>query len=126
MCLRWDENELPGKEKELIFENKTMSMLYNIPGAPIIIKEVSEIQPDIIDDYYTKVEVVPCVQELKHLSKDEKQTLTQTLKQFPFLFEGGVSVLNIKPIYLELINGVKLYHANPFPVPYSVENTTKK
>jgi hypothetical protein len=47
------------------------------------------------------------VQELKHLSKDEKQKFAMTLKQFPSLIGGGLGVLNIKPIHLELIDEAK-------------------
>jgi hypothetical protein len=34
-------------------------------------------------------------------------------------------MLNIKPVRLELIDGAKPYHAIPFPVPQSLEATTK-
>jgi hypothetical protein len=51
--------------------------------------------------------------------------LGKTLKKFPTLFGGGVGMLNIKPVRLELIDGAKLYHARPFPVPQSLEVTTK-
>jgi hypothetical protein len=56
---------------------------------------------------------------------DEKQILVQTLKKFPTLFGGGLGVLNIKCVKLELIDGAKSYHARPFPVPQSLESTTK-
>jgi hypothetical protein len=60
------------------------------------------------------------------LTKDEKQVLGETLKKFPTLFGGGLGMLNIKPVKLELIDGAKPYHARPFPVPQSLEVTTKK
>jgi hypothetical protein len=41
------------------------------------------------------------------------------------LFGGGLGMHNIKPVRLELIDGVKPYHAIPFPVPQSLEVTTK-
>jgi hypothetical protein len=47
---------------------------------------------------------------------DEKQILSKTLKKFPTLFGGGLGILNIKPVRLELIEGAKPYHARPFPV----------
>jgi hypothetical protein len=52
--------------------------------------------------------------------------LGKTLKKFPTLFRGGLGMLNIKPERLELIHGAKPYHARPFPVPLSLEVTTKK
>jgi hypothetical protein len=41
------------------------------------------------------------------------------------LFGDGLGMLNIKPVRLELIDGAKPYHARPFPVPQSLEATTK-
>jgi hypothetical protein len=51
--------------------------------------------------------------------------LGKTLKKFPTLFRGGLGMLNIKPVRLELIYGAKHYHARPCPVPQSLEATTK-
>jgi hypothetical protein len=34
-------------------------------------------------------------------------------------------MLNIKPAKLELMNCAKPYHARPFPLPHSLEATTK-
>jgi hypothetical protein len=56
---------------------------------------------------------------------DEKQILGNTLKKFPTLFGGGLGMLNIKPVKLELVDGAKPYHARPFPVPQSLEAITK-
>jgi hypothetical protein len=52
--------------------------------------------------------------------------LGETLKKFPTLFGGGLGMLNIKHVKLELIDGAKPYHARPFPVPQSLKTTTKK
>jgi hypothetical protein len=57
---------------------------------------------------------------------DEKQILGQTLKKLPTLFGGGLGMLNIKPVRLELIDGAKPYHGRPDHVPQSLEATTKK
>jgi hypothetical protein len=56
---------------------------------------------------------------------DGKKISSKTLKKFPTLFGGGPGMLNIKPVRLELIDGAKPYHARPFPVPQSLEVTTK-
>ena len=42
------------------------------------------------------------------------------------MFQGGLGTLNIKPIHLELVPGAKPYHGRPFPIPQSLEATTKK
>jgi hypothetical protein len=51
--------------------------------------------------------------------------LGKTLKKFPTSFGGGLGMLDINPVMLELINGAKPYHARPFTVPQSLEATTK-
>jgi hypothetical protein len=56
---------------------------------------------------------------------DEKQILGQTLENFPTLFGGGLGMLNIRPVKLELTGGAKPYHARSFPEPQSLEATTK-
>jgi hypothetical protein len=66
------------------------------------------------------------VQEVAHLTKDEKQVVGDTLKKYAIFFCGGIGMLNIKPVKLYLIDGAKPYHARPFPVQQSLEATTKK
>jgi hypothetical protein len=68
--------------------------------------------------------VDPFVQELEHLTEDEKQVLGKTLNKFPTLFGGGIGMLNIKLVKLELSDGSKPYHAKPFTAPQSMEVTT--
>jgi hypothetical protein len=41
------------------------------------------------------------------------------------LFGGGLGMLHIKPVELELIDGKKPYHTRSFPVPQSLKATTK-
>jgi hypothetical protein len=54
-----------------------------------------------------------------------KKKLGETLKKFPTLFGGGLGMLNIKHVRLELIDGANPYHARPFPVTQYLEATTK-
>jgi hypothetical protein len=61
------------------------------------LQEAETRQNRILDTDYRKVEVDPFVQELEHLTKDERQTYGKTLKKFPTLFGGGLGMLNIKP-----------------------------
>jgi hypothetical protein len=101
-------------------------MLYHAANEPDILQEAEKSQNRILDSDYSKVEVDPYVQELAHLTKDEKQVLGETLNKFPKLFGGGLGMLNIKPVKLELIDGENPYLARPFPLSQSLEATTKK
>jgi hypothetical protein len=60
-----------------------LHMLYNAANEPDILKESEKRQNCILDADYREVEVVPFVQELEHLTKDEKETWGKTLKNFP-------------------------------------------
>jgi hypothetical protein len=124
-CIRWGGTDIPLKTRNTLSNDEILHMLYNAANEPDILQEAEMRQNRILDaDYYRKVEVYPFVQELEHLTEDQKQTLGKTLKKFPTLFGGGIGMLNIKPVRLELIDGAKPYHARPFPVPQSLEATT--
>jgi hypothetical protein len=99
-------------------------MLYNAANEPDILQEAENKQNCILDADYHKVEVDPFVQELEQLTY-EKLKLSKTLNKFPTFFGSGLGMLNIKPVRLELSDGEKPYHARPFPVPQSLEATTK-
>ena len=64
--------------------------------------------------------------ELDHLNIDQKDKLAKMLNTHKQLFSGGLDTLNIPPIWLELDKDATPYHARAFPVPKSLEKTTKK
>jgi hypothetical protein len=123
--IRWGGKEIPLKIRATLNNDEILHMLYHAANEPDILQEAEKRQNRILDDDYRKVEVDPFVQELKHLTMDEKQILSKTLRKFPTLFGGGLGMLNIKPVRLELIDGATPYHARPFPVPQSLEAMTK-
>jgi hypothetical protein len=122
---RWAGTEIPLKTRNILNNDEILHMLYHAANEPDILQEAEKSQNCILDADYRKVDVDPFVEELKYLTMDEKQILGQTLKKFPTLFGGGLGMLNIKPVRLELIDGAKPYHTRPFPVPQSLEATTK-
>jgi hypothetical protein len=124
-CIRWGGTEMPLKPRNTLSDNEILHMLYNAANEPDILQEAEKRQNRILDADYRKLEVDIFVQELEHINKDEKQTLGKTLEKFPTLFGGGLGMLNIKPVRLELMDGTKPYHARPFPVPQSLEVTAK-
>jgi hypothetical protein len=124
-CIRWGGTEIPLKTRNTLSDDEVLEMFYNAANEPDILQEAEKRQNRILDADYRKVEVDPFVQELEHLTEDEKQILSKTLKKFPTLFGGGLGKLNIKPVKLELIYGAKHYHARPLPVPQALEENTK-
>jgi hypothetical protein len=124
-CIRWGGTEIPLKTRVTLNNDEILHMLYHAANEPDILQEAENKQSRILDADYRKVEVDPYVQELAHLTKEEKQVLGETLKKFPTFFGGGLGMLNTKHVELELIDGARPYHARPFPVPQSLEATTK-
>jgi hypothetical protein len=53
-------------------------MLCNGANEPDIQQQAEKRQNRILDTDYRKVEVDPCVQEISHLTEDEKQALGKT------------------------------------------------
>jgi hypothetical protein len=124
-CIRWRGTEIPLKTRATLNNDEVLHILYHAANEPDILQEAEKRRNRILDADYRKVEVDPFVQELKHLTVDEKQILIKTLKKFPTLFGGGLGMLNIKPVRLELIDRANPYHARIFSVPQSLEATTK-
>jgi hypothetical protein len=124
-CIRWGGTEIPLKTRATLNIDEILHMLYHSANEPDILQEAEKRQNRILDADYRKVEVDTFVEELKHLTMDEKKILSNTLKKFPTLFGGGIGMLNIKPVRLELIDGANPYHAIPFPLPQSLESTKK-
>jgi hypothetical protein len=95
-CKRWGGTEIPLKTRATLNNDEILHMLYHAANEPNIMQKTEKRQNRILDADYRKVEVDPFVQELKHLTMDEKQILSKTLKKFPTLFGGGFGMLNIK------------------------------
>jgi hypothetical protein len=112
-CIRWDGTEITLKTRSTLSDTEILHMLYNAANEPNIFLKAEKRQTRILDADYRKIEVDPFVQELAHLTEDEKKVLGKTLKKFPTLFGGGLGMLSIKPVRLALIDCTKPYHARP-------------
>jgi hypothetical protein len=123
--IRWGGTDITLKTRNTLNDDEILHMLYHAANEPDILQEAEKRQNRILDADYRSVEVDPFVEELKHLTMDEKQILGETLKRSPTIFGVGLGVLNIKPVKLELIDGAKPFYARPFPVQQSLEATTK-
>jgi hypothetical protein len=93
ICIRWGGTEIPLKTRATINDNEIAHMLYHTENEPDILQEAEKRQHRILDADYRKVDVDPYVQELAHLTKEEKQVLGETLKKSPRLFGGGLGML---------------------------------
>ena len=91
-----------------------------------VLTSAEERHAKILDADYSARDIGEFVAELKHLNTTEKRLLKRVLDKNNSLFQGGLGLLKIKPVHLELIDGATPYHARPFPVPKSLEPKTKK
>ena len=124
--IRWEGAAIPLKERGELQDTHMAEFLYQILQEPDILKEAKERQARILDADYSTVDIDGYVQELTRLSDVEKSKLRETLKKHTTLFSGGLGTLKVKPVHLEVSKDAVPYHARPFPVPKSLEETTKK
>jgi hypothetical protein len=75
ICIRWCGTEIALKTRATLNNDERLHMLYNAANEPDILQEAEKRQNRILDADYRKVEVYPFVQELEHLTKDEKTNI---------------------------------------------------
>jgi hypothetical protein len=74
-CIRWGGTEISLKTRATLNNDEILHMLYNNANEPDILQEAEKRQNRILYADYRKVEVDPFVQELKHLTMDEKTNI---------------------------------------------------
>ena len=124
--IRWESSEIPLKQRGQLNDTFSINALYQQTQDTAAVKEAEERHTRILDADYSKVDLSEFVQELKHLSPSEQIQLKNTLERHKPLFQGGLGVLQVKPVHLELQDGAVPYHARAFPVPKSLEAATRK
>ena len=123
--VQWKGQAVPLKERGVLQSKSTVNFLYHMAVNPVL-HEAEERQARILDANYNKVDIGDFCENLQHLSKQEQVELQQTLELYPRLFGGGLGKLHIDPIHLELKPDAKAHAARAFPVPQSLQGTTKK
>ena len=122
----WDGDTIPLKEKGYIDSLPTLQLMYEGAIDNSDLKDLLTRQSKILDANYSAVDITEHINGLTHLSEPHKFKLIELLKSHPSIFQGGLGTLKIKPVHLELIHGATPYHARAFPIPQSLEKTTKK
>jgi hypothetical protein len=74
-CIRWGGTEIPLKSRTTLDNDEILHMLYHAANKPDILQEAEKRHNRILDADYRKVEVDPFVEELKHLTMDEKTNI---------------------------------------------------
>ncbi len=71
----------------------------------------------ILDAKYEKVSKDEVVEQLNHLSLQQKKDLKEVMKDFEKLFNGTLSMYPHKKFHIKLIPEAKTKHARPYPIP---------
>ena len=122
----WNETSTPLKQRGQLKESYYLNMCYHQALEPEVLKDAESRQKRILDADYSHVDMQTYVEELTHLSGDEKHKLKKVLQSHPTLFGGGLGTLKIKPVSLEIQDGAKPYHGRAYPIPHAYEEATKK
>jgi hypothetical protein len=124
----WEGVEIPKKEKHIISDVQNATAIYYQSIETSVLKEAEARQKRILDADYSALDLNDYAHMETHLSTDQQAKLICSLQKYPKLFRGGLGVLSVPPVHLELrpLNkDEKPYHARPFPIPKCYEDTTK-
>ena len=122
--IHWEGNITPLGMRGL--DQETVNAIYAITQDTSVVQQAEERQQKILDADYSQVDIDEYVNSLSDLTTVEKEQLKFLLHKHPKLFQGGLGILDVPPVHLEVKEGSKPCHARPCPIPQSVKSTTKK
>jgi hypothetical protein len=93
--VEWEGHAISLKERGELQNHEALNYIYHTVNAPSVIMEAEERQSRILDANYEAVNVKEYVNEIKHLSDEEKSALTKVLQRHPKLLGGGLGILNM-------------------------------
>jgi len=121
--IEWFENELPLRDPHLLKDKDFASMATIIE----IQQEVEFFGMDwydpncyaieILDAKYESVQIDDVVNQLEHLTIQQKADVKQVLSEFTKLFDGTLGVYPHRKFHIDLEPNAKPKHARPYPVP---------
>jgi hypothetical protein len=123
--ISWDGETIPLKAAGTLADNDYREALYFAHTQPILLQEMESRQQQILDADYSKVDVETMVDELD-ISPGSKRKLRQTLQKFPTLFGGGLGLLDIPPVTIELKPDAKPFNGRYYSTPKAFEAPFKK
>ena len=121
----WDDEALPMKQQGMITDAEVVDAIYFAHSNAPLLQDIEARQQTILDADYSKVDIDEMVDELD-LQPDTKVKLKKTLKKFPILFGGGLGLLDIEPVKIELQPGAKPYKGKYYSTPKAYVNPLKK
>ena len=98
----WEGIEIPMKDKHVISDLQNATAIYYQSIKPTVLKEAEARQTRILDADYSALDLDDYAHTETHLSKEQQEKLICSLQKYPKLFCGGLGVLNVPPVHLEL------------------------
>lgn len=120
----FDNNSIPMKTLGTLSDLKTCTMIYDLHTISPILQQEEDRQRRILDADYSKVDIDSMVNDLD-IAKATKKKLKQTLNKFPTLFGGGLGLLDIKPVDIELRPGSKPHASQYYTIPRAYDKVAK-
>ena len=80
----------------------------------------------ITEQKYSKTDIDKLYEEMTNLDDNQKDGIKNLLHKYEELFDGTLGTWHTTPINLELKPDATPYHAKPYPVPYSQEETLRE
>ena len=117
--VEWDQATIPMRDPMAPLETS-----YHVQESGHA-ADMSERVKSILDAKYEKADLREICNNQRHLNQKEQQELYQLLRKHETLFDGTLGKWNGEPYEIELQEGAKPYHARPYPIPKTYEQTLK-
>ena len=127
--LVWNELSIPmrtGEQRNQAHLDRYLDQVIEDATLPEIIRGELHEATRILDSDYKKADLEEFVQNIPHLTYEQKNHLRQLLVKHESLFEGKLGLWDTPPITLELEEGAKPFHARAYPIPQIHEATVRK
>jgi len=124
--MTWDEATIPMKDYGKISTLAEADAYCDEIYTTDVEQEITTQMTRILDAKYEKADLHKVVSESKHLTEHEQSQLLTLLRKYENCFDGSLGHWKTKPVNLELKSDASPYHARPFPIPHSREETMRK
>ncbi len=125
--ITWDGLEIPLRDQRVLHSSETVKALYQLAlDATPTVQQAERRHATILDADYSAADINEYINQLEHLTISEKFKLRKALNRHTKLFQGGLGVLKVPPVRLELEKDAKPYHAKAYPIPHAFQHTTRK
>ena len=121
--IQWGSSILPLRTRDATFNPEKLHVSDELETTNT--KSATTRMKQILDAKYEKMSPKQIAEACNHLTSTQKLKLEHLLKKFEHLFDGTLGTWKSSPYEIELQDGVKPYHAHPFPIPRIHESTLK-